>query len=248
VYAEVLFFWSFGQVTAFVWFNITPFAAMIFFKRKTVITWNIGIFLLICSVFIVTPFIPEGYFERPEDKQLMIINIMTIVLNTALVIFFVYYLGKINILKESYQKTLMSDVDGMNIEITDNKDIREAETNKFERLYSDILTYFSEKKPYCNPDFTIAQLAKELDTNVKYIAKAIKIKENVNFIGFLNKYRVNLVKELITKDFHNKYTIRHIYTLVGFKYQSTFNKVFKEIEGLTPSEYIKTITKTNDGQ
>ncbi len=40
---------------------------------------------------------------------------------------------------------------------------------------------------------------------------------------------------MIAKDYHNKY----IYLSAGFRHQSTFNKVFKEIEGITPSEYIK---------
>ena len=110
---------------------------------------------------------------------------------------------------------------------------------KFDTLYTAILTYFSEKKPYCNPDFTIEQLAKDLNSNVKYISKAIKIKENVNFNFFLNKYRISMIKEMIANDFHNKYTLRYIYFKSGFRHQSTFNKAFKDIEGMTPSKYIK---------
>ncbi|WP_370567614.1 helix-turn-helix domain-containing protein [Dysgonomonas sp. Marseille-P4677] len=33
--------------------------------------------------------------------------------------------------------------------------------------------------------------------------------------------------------------MRYIYSSAGFRHQSTFNKVFKELEGITPSEYIK---------
>ncbi|MFR0679219.1 helix-turn-helix domain-containing protein, partial [Dysgonomonas mossii] len=105
--------------------------------------------------------------------------------------------------------------------------------------YLNILNYFAEKKPFCDPDYTIVQLAKYLNSNVKYISKIIKIKKDVNFSAFLNKYRIKLIKELIAKDYHNKYTIRHIYASAGFRHQSTFNKVFKELEGITPSEYIK---------
>ena len=113
------------------------------------------------------------------------------------------------------------------------------ETDNLKKLYNDILRYFLEKEPYSDPDFTIVQLAKDLNSNVKYISSAIKQFENVNFKIFINRYRIDIVKELIAKDFHNKYTIRHMYVIAGFRHQSTFNKVFKDIEGITPTEYIK---------
>ncbi len=37
-----------------------------------------------------------------------------------------------------------------------------------------------------------------------------------------------------------------VYTEAGFKNQSTFNRVFKQIEGMTPSEYIRNLKQIND--
>jgi AraC-like DNA-binding protein len=37
----------------------------------------------------------------------------------------------------------------------------------------------------------------------------------------------------------------YIYTEAGFSNQSTFNRVFKQIEGITPSEYFQKNLKNN---
>jgi len=230
LYFDILYFWLFQQITVFLWSIIFPFALTLFFEKKTVIIWNTSIFLLFCTVFIVAPFVPKESFSIPTANQLTVINILTVVLSGGLILFFSYYHSKLDEIRESlfYEP-----------EPEEGKYLSESENGKFDNLYTDILNYFSHKKPYCNPDFTIVELAKELDTNVKYIAKAIRIKEDINFNVFINKYRINLVKEKIAQNDHNKYTLSYIYNQCGFRHQSTFNKVFKEIEGITPSEYIK---------
>lgn len=194
LYANVLYFWPLGQITAFMWYSIIPVAAMLFFKRRTVAIWGIYILVLICSVFVVSPFVPRGDYVPPTREQLAVTNIMTIVLSICFIIFFIYYLNKINFLKE----LLLVDYKSNTFEEIETK----SEADKFEALYIEILNYFSEKKPYCDADFTITQLAKDLNSNVKYVSKVIKDKENMNFNVFLNVYRINLVKEQIAKDYH----------------------------------------------
>jgi hypothetical protein len=116
------------------WYTIIPVAAMIFFNRKAVILWSVYVLVLICSAFIVVPFIPEGYYQKPTDNQLMVINIMTIVLSISFIIFSIYYLNKINLIKElqfrQYKK---------NFEEEEGGEIKEAESIKFENLYNEIL-------------------------------------------------------------------------------------------------------------
>lgn len=115
----------------------------------------------------------------------------------------------------------------------------EQDIEKLNKLYDSIATYMRNRKPYCDPDFTISQLSEAIDSNVTYISKAIKLNKDVNFNVFINSYRIDLVKEMLDNDYQNKYTMRYIYTTSGFRHQSTFNKVFKQISGVTPSEYIK---------
>ncbi|MDL2215238.1 AraC family transcriptional regulator [Dysgonomonas sp. OttesenSCG-928-M03] len=116
-------------------------------------------------------------------------------------------------------------------------------TNKHSDIYEEIITILEKEKPYCNPDFNIAQLATTINSNVTYISKAINIKANTNFNTLVNTYRVNYIEAMLKNGYHKKYTIRHIYSAAGFKHQTTFNKVFKQIRGITPSEYIRDLDK-----
>ncbi len=58
----------------------------------------------------------------------------------------------------------------------------------------------------------------------------------MNFNFFVNKYRIEYAKELLENK-NNYDRISDIYRKVGFKQQTTFNKVFKNFVKLTPSEY-----------
>lgn len=230
LYANLLFFWSFGQITAIMWYILIPVAAMIFFNRRSVILWCIYVLVHIVSAFIIGPFFADKYSSTLSNQQLLIINIITIIFSLSFLAFFLYNLHKVNTIREMQIREKL---------LNEQQEEKEEEIETFKELYLNILNYFLEKKPYCDPDFTISKLAKELKSNVKYVSLAIKEQENINFNVFINRYRIDLVKELIAKDYHNKYTIRHMYYVAGFRHQSTFNKVFKDIEGLTPSEYIK---------
>jgi len=236
LYLEALFFWSFKQITILLWISVIPAGAMTFFSRRKVVFYSALFFVFMSSIFIIMPFIPEKYYPPPQlfsNDQLILTNIVTFFTSAGLFLFFIYYQSEINRIKELQLKK-------------NEVDINDLSNTKFDKLYTDILNYFYQTNPYCNPDFTIEQLAKDINSNVKYVSKAIKIKENVNFNVFLNKYRINQVKELITKNYLNKYTIRHIYTSAGFRHQSTFNKAFKDIEGGTPTDWIKSYTEKNN--
>jgi YesN/AraC family two-component response regulator len=124
------------------------------------------------------------------------------------------------------------------IKIIENSD------EKYSDLYESMLKYFETKRPYINPDFDLAQLAIALDSNSSYISKSIKINKDMNFNTFVNLYRINKVKEMIQEN-QSKYTLEYIYVSSGFKNQSTFNKVFKLVEGVTPSEYYKKYTQSD---
>jgi YesN/AraC family two-component response regulator len=120
-----------------------------------------------------------------------------------------------------------------------DSEVNEPNSKKYSDLYQNILSYFAQECPYINPDFSILQLAIALDTNSAYLSKAIKIQRNMNYNQFINLFRIEHVKEMIMQDTSNRYTLEYIYTSSGFKNHSTFNKVFKQIEGITPSEYYK---------
>jgi AraC-like DNA-binding protein len=116
--------------------------------------------------------------------------------------------------------------------------------DNFEVLYERIIHYLENEKPYKNPNFNINILSKELKTNSSYASKALNKYGNKNFKNLVNEFRINQVKEDIANGHHKIYTVKFIYESAGFTQQSTFNRIFKEHTGKTPTEYIESVNNT----
>ena len=49
---------------------------------------------------------------------------------------------------------------------------------------------------------------------------------------------IDYFKKMVEEDKHKNFKLNYMFSKSGFKNQSTFNKAFKKIENITPSEYI----------
>ncbi|MDR2001470.1 MAG: helix-turn-helix domain-containing protein [Prevotella sp.] len=128
---------------------------------------------------------------------------------------------------------------------TDLLDIKQKEKQKYENIFALIEQYFETKEPYLNSDFKITQMANDLNINIVYLTKAIHLKKNMNFNSFVNFYRIEKSKELMQTN-TQKYSLLYIYLSSGFHTQSCFNKAFKAMEEITPSEYYKKLKNSDN--
>lgn len=111
------------------------------------------------------------------------------------------------------------------------------------RLYLEKLNSFiGKEKPYLNPDLNLPQLAKEVDIPSHYLSQVINENIGLNFFDFINHQRVEDVKNKISDPRYNNFSILGIAFESGFNSKSAFNRVFKNITGITPSEYKKTLS------
>jgi AraC-like DNA-binding protein len=107
-------------------------------------------------------------------------------------------------------------------------------------LYIDKLNnYMVTEKPYMNPDLSLPQLAKDVNIPSHYLSQIINENIGLNFFDFINRQRVEDVKIKITDSQYNNLSILGIAFESGFNSKSAFNRVFKNVTGLTPSEYKK---------
>ena len=90
-----------------------------------------------------------------------------------------------------------------------------------------------------NPQLTLSDVAKNLETNVSIISKTINHGFKMNFNDFVNKYRIEEVKKAFSKDEHKKSTLLGIAFDCGFNSKATFNRSFKKNTGLSPKEYLE---------
>jgi AraC-like DNA-binding protein len=108
-------------------------------------------------------------------------------------------------------------------------------------LIDKLLQYMIDKKPYLDPELTLSQLAKELNVSRSFLSQVINEGVGDNFYNFINKYRVEQVKQLMSDPRVKNFNMLGIALEAGFKSKSTFNLIFKRFTGLTPTEYRKNL-------
>ncbi|MCF8372075.1 MAG: AraC family transcriptional regulator [Bacteroidales bacterium] len=112
-------------------------------------------------------------------------------------------------------------------------------------LLSELEVYFKSAKPYISPDFHLAECAKHLETNSKYLSQTINEVYQNNFNNFINEFRIKEARVLLSNNTAKNYTIEAIAADVGFNSKSTFNSAFKKFTGVTPSYYQANIKSMN---
>ncbi|WP_291856387.1 AraC family transcriptional regulator [Marinilabilia sp.] len=108
-----------------------------------------------------------------------------------------------------------------------------------ELYVSKLKRFMASDKPYLDADFSLPELADKLDIPSHYLSRVINEQFGVNFFDFINQYRVEEVKSKIGNPEFKNFSLLGIAFDSGFNTKSAFNRVFKKITGVTPSEYKK---------
>jgi AraC-like DNA-binding protein len=117
-----------------------------------------------------------------------------------------------------------------------NSGLNEAMTDE---LFEKLKRHMAENKPFLAEDLSLATLAEQLAMTSNQLSQVINQKAAVNFFTFINSYRVEAVKERLKDPAFAHYAIIDIGYDCGFRSKSSFNKIFKEMVGITPSQYQK---------
>jgi AraC-like DNA-binding protein len=87
-----------------------------------------------------------------------------------------------------------------------------------------------------DPDVSLASVAKALGTNTAYLSRALNEGLGVSFSKFVNQRRVDAVKRRL-EDLADDRDLMTIALEAGFNSKASFNRVFAELAGQTPSAY-----------
>jgi AraC-like DNA-binding protein len=114
-------------------------------------------------------------------------------------------------------------------------------------LAEKLKTHMSQHRPYINPDLCLRDLAEQLGVYPHYVTQVLNTLFNQNFYDFVNTYRVEEAKKLLRggTDKSGKMPILTIAYNCGFNSKSSFNRIFKQKIGLTPSLYREENTEVN---
>lgn len=120
----------------------------------------------------------------------------------------------------------------------EHETFEEVNAPEIQHWKSKIETLIQEEKLYQNPELTLTDLAKKLETNASVISKTINQGFGLNFNDFINNYRIDAVKNSFAIGEHKKSTLLGIAYDCGFNSKATFNRAFKKNTGKTPKEYL----------
>jgi AraC-like DNA-binding protein len=118
------------------------------------------------------------------------------------------------------------------------KNIKEEDVEPYLNLINSIV---EEEKLYLNAGLTPSLLAKRVGIPVYKLTLAINKGAGKNFNEYINFYRVNHAKTILTSTESNKSTIYAVALDSGFSSEAPFYAAFKKYVGKSPSAYRNSI-------
>ena len=91
---------------------------------------------------------------------------------------------------------------------------------------------------HCTEEINEKSVAHAIGYHPRYLSSLINKNFGVSFKVLLNEYRIKYATELLAD---REKSITEIYTFAGFESQSSFNRNFKLIMGMTPREYLRSV-------
>lgn len=189
------------------------------------------------------------FYERIKFKSLnwltvfclvcIFFNIITLVLRIFPNVYSIGILFETTYLLSLYYITIASLIQINIINILSPKTEEKETIAELEYVIKIVEEYMLENKTYLNPSISLKMFAKEIRLPERLISKAINKIEHKNFNNYINYYRIEEFKKLLSMDMHKKYSISAIANEVGFNSRASFYKNFKEIVGVPPSSYVK---------
>ncbi len=111
-------------------------------------------------------------------------------------------------------------------------------------LIAKLNRHMEEERPYINPELTLYDLSSQLNLTKNELTDLLNNHIGKNFFAFVNEFRLKAVIRKFENPDFGHYTIIAIAYDCGFNSKSTFNSIFKQHTGQTPSEYKKAVETT----
>ena len=128
-------------------------------------------------------------------------------------------------------------VESMKISHSDNAQESAGTMMLYKNIYDRVLDYFTECKPYLNPNLTINDVVEVVFSNKLYISKAISQCTGRNFCQFVNYYRVIHAVELFRADTNLK--VLELATKSGFNSVVSFGTALRLFMGEKPGDWCR---------
>ena len=147
-------------------------------------------------------------------------------------VFFVGYYGL-------QQTTVFTNFDLLKERPEQNQAYRNAALGVAERkeILAQLHQHMKTNRPFLDENLTLPKLAAQIDCTANRLSQVINQETGLNFYNFVNTHRIEQVKESLRDKSLSRSTILDIAFDCGFRSKASFNKIFKQMVGVTPSQY-----------
>ena len=118
--------------------------------------------------------------------------------------------------------------------------IVKALTSEEKKIADKIKKLMTLDKLYHDVKFDRATLARELEISENVVSRVINVAFNKSFPRLLSEFRVEDAKRMLGDP---EIPVNIVASEVGFNSIASFNRIFKEIEGVSPSKYRQSLTE-----
>lgn len=111
--------------------------------------------------------------------------------------------------------------------------------SQLKAIHTELVELIGQRKMYLTHELTLSMVSQELDVHPNTLSQVINRAEQRNFFDYINTLRVAEFKERATKPENQRYTLLALAHECGFNSKTSFNRNFKKITGISPSDYLK---------
>ncbi|BFM15796.1 AraC family transcriptional regulator [Maricurvus nonylphenolicus] len=116
--------------------------------------------------------------------------------------------------------------------------LEDAESYKIE-----LMKIMQDEELYLDCELTLPDLAERTGLTAHQVSQVINGQLNQNFFSFVNNYRIQLAKKLMSDPATSNMPIVELAVEVGFKSKSSFYEAFKKTTQMTPTQYKKSLVE-----
>ena len=219
-------YWKGDSIGAIYYFCIPPCVMLFLTNGRTTFYYAVFGMILLMIVVFLNFFLSETVIIHFTEQQLLFLGLAHLITFFLLIVYIAFCLFMMERAREKFEH--------------ENTELLQHENDKYFAIYEGIISAMENEKIWQDAELSVLELADHLNTNVNYVYHALKhFGKDESFSNMINRYRIQAIKERILHGEGEKFTINHLYMQSGFKNQSTFNRVFKQFENVTPKEYIK---------
>ncbi len=200
-----------------------------------------------------------GLLLRPEGKPSVVTRvdvtmpmstvfkeIIALVVVVALLMLYIIYVWVARLRREYVQRREAEaaeaaraeayDMDGQDKSKYKSNPLSYAECSRVMGIIDKAMTH---DKLFTDPDLKIATLARCAGISSHRLSQVFSQHLNKSFYDYVNTYRVNEFKRIAEHGGASRFTVTAMAESAGFSSRASFFRHFKEMEGISPGEYLK---------